>query len=270
MVSYAKSVKRRPKIEYFGEYIIRPLAHVLVVPLARIGFKPHWLVLFHTALGVLAGWQIASSHFVLAAALVAIKTVLDAADGQLARATEQTSVLGRYLDSEGDVLVNLALFVGVAVQTKLWFLSLLAFVVLTIFLSLDFNFEYLFQTARGQVFRPEPHDPKETGVVKILKNIYQVFFGVQDKYIRAFANARFAALTKNKKPDEAALLAYHDETTILYLTNLGLAEQMTILCLCLLLAKPAWFLYWCVVLVVLVVGLQLQREIKLRAHLKRQ
>ena len=47
---------------------------------------------------------------VAAALLLQLKTVLDNADGQLARAAGKESVLGRYLDSESDLLVNAALF----------------------------------------------------------------------------------------------------------------------------------------------------------------
>ena len=46
----------------------------------------------------------------LAAVLLQVKTVLDGADGQLARALDRVTVLGRYLDSESDLLVDAALF----------------------------------------------------------------------------------------------------------------------------------------------------------------
>ena len=51
-----------------------------------------------------------SGQLVAAALLLQLKTVLDNADGQLARATGRVTVLGRYLDSESDCSSNAALF----------------------------------------------------------------------------------------------------------------------------------------------------------------
>ena len=49
---------------------------------------------------------LAGDNLVAAALLLQLKTVLDNADGQLARRPERESVLGRYLDSESDLLVE--------------------------------------------------------------------------------------------------------------------------------------------------------------------
>ena len=51
--------------------------------------------------------------FLLAAILIQVKTVLDNADGQLARLSGRITAFGRYLDSELDLFVNAALFAGV-------------------------------------------------------------------------------------------------------------------------------------------------------------
>ena len=55
----------------------------------------------------------ARGHLVAAALLVQLKTLLDNADGQLARLTGRVTAFGRYLDSECDLLVNAALFAAV-------------------------------------------------------------------------------------------------------------------------------------------------------------
>ena len=47
-----------------------------------------------------------------------LKTLLDNADGQLARLTGSTSAFGRYLDSELDLLVNAALFAAAILATR--------------------------------------------------------------------------------------------------------------------------------------------------------
>ena len=54
--------------------------------------------------------ELGRGSLLVAALLVQLKTLLDNADGQLARLTGRTSAFGRYLDSEVDLLVNAALF----------------------------------------------------------------------------------------------------------------------------------------------------------------
>ena len=60
----------------------------------------------------------AQGRFLLAAILVQAKTVLDNADGQLARLSGRITAFGRYLDSELDLFVNAALFAAVAVAHR--------------------------------------------------------------------------------------------------------------------------------------------------------
>ena len=84
-----------------------------MAPAARLRLKPTQIVLFHTGLVLLAAWQLRRGQLLAPAALLQLKTVLDNLDGQLARATDQTTLTGRYLDSELDVLGNLALLVSV-------------------------------------------------------------------------------------------------------------------------------------------------------------
>jgi phosphatidylglycerophosphate synthase len=47
---------------------------------------------------------------IMAGACITIKDILDSADGQLARAKQQYSRMGRFLDSLGDILVNILVF----------------------------------------------------------------------------------------------------------------------------------------------------------------
>ena len=76
-----------------------------------------------------------------AAVLLQVKTLLDGADGQLARASGRVTVLGRYLDSESDLLVDAFLFAALGHVTGRWWLAVVAFVVLALVLSFDFELE---------------------------------------------------------------------------------------------------------------------------------
>ena len=83
-----------------------------------------------------------TARFARGALLVQLKTLLDNADGQLARLTRRVSAFGRYLDSEVDLLVNAALFAALGGDRTAGARArgLLA---LTSVLSLNFNVERL-------------------------------------------------------------------------------------------------------------------------------
>ncbi|RTI07705.1 CDP-alcohol phosphatidyltransferase, partial [Thermus scotoductus] len=116
------------------------------------------VLLFHTGLALLAAWLLYRGEDLWAALLLQLKTVLDNADGQLARLRGEVSALGRYLDTEMDFLGNLALFVALALRTGEGEKALLAFLVFTLVQSFDFNLERLYREARGLPLPEEPQD----------------------------------------------------------------------------------------------------------------
>src|SRR5581483_8608545 len=99
------------------ETVFRPLAHLVVVPLARLRVPPPAVVVTAAAFGLESAAELARGHLVVAAALLQAKTILDNADGQLARLTGRVTAFGRYLDSELDLVVNAALFAAIGYET---------------------------------------------------------------------------------------------------------------------------------------------------------
>jgi archaetidylinositol phosphate synthase len=261
---FQKSLKARPRVEYASEYFFRPIAHVVVMALLPLRVPPPALVVFHTCLGVLAGLLIARGDFIWAAILIQIKTVLDNADGQLARASGMVSETGRYLDTEGDFIVNIALFLGLGAWTGQWFLAIIALVIFTLVLSADFNWEYLYRKERNEHFRPSPDTSGENQtVLKNLEWFYATVFKPQDEAIRAFSERRFEAVYA-KHPNSAARaqarLEYFEADSLLVLANLELSTQLAVLGLCLVLGVPALFLWFVVACGIAVVTLQIWRE----------
>ena len=269
---FQQSLKARPRVEYVSEYFFRPVAHLCVLLLLPLRVPPTWLVVFHSCLGVLAGGLIAGGELIWAAALIQVKTVLDNADGQLARASNMVSETGRYLDTEGDFIVNAALFAGLGALTGQWILALLAFAVFTLLLSTDFNWEYLYRTERGEGFRAAPDSSRENKkVLRGLQRFYEIVFKPQDLWIRRVAETRFAALyarCPNEHARAAARLAYHDADSLLVLANLELSTQLLILGVCLVLGAPAVFLWFVLLCGAAVVVLQLRREARAAAVLR--
>ena len=186
------------------EKVFRPLAHPLVLLFGRLRVPPPAVVVAAGAAGVAAAVELGRGSLIAAALLVQLKTLLDNADGQLARLTGRISAFGRYLDSEVDLLVNAALFAALAWTTTQPALALAGFLALTSVLSLNFNVERLSRAAGAE---PEA----ETRGTAVLGRIYAVVYAPQDRLAEALV-ARRPALTN---PLAVSLLA-----------NLGMSTQL--------------------------------------------
>ena len=201
------------------EAVFRPLAHPLVLVLARLRVPPPLVVLAAGTAGIAAAVQLGRGSLLVAALLIQLKTLLDNADGQLARLTGRTSAFGRYLDSEVDLLVNAALFAALGWTTGRPALALAGFLALTTVLSINFNAERL---ARAAVAEPEPAGRATT----FLRGVYGVVYAPQDRLAEALA-ARRPALTS---PFSVSLLA-----------NLGMSTQLAAFGLLVALGHPLAF-----------------------------
>ena len=250
----ARTRKPGPTRELVCDYVYRPLAHLVVLALAPLRTPPPAVVLAACCVGLAAAVEIARGHFLVAAALVVGKTVLDNADGQLARATGRVSAFGRYLDSESDLLVNAALFAALGYVTQRPLLALAAFVAVTLVLSANFNLRRLYQLERG--LQSEALS-QASGAAQALRRIYEAVYTPQDRAIEAFVRRRLRRVRSAE-----ARLAYHDRATISLLHNLGLSGQMTALALCLGLARPELALWLALACGVLLVPLELRRGVR--------
>jgi phosphatidylglycerophosphate synthase len=215
----ARSRKPRRGTELLCEHVFRPLAHPLVLVLARLRVPPPVVVAAAGVAGLAAAIALGRGWLLIAALLVQLKTLLDNADGQLARFTGRTSAFGRYLDSEVDLLVNAALFGALAWTTGRVLLALAGFLALTSVLSLNFNAERL---SRGAAAEPDDGG-RPTG---FLRHVYALVYAPQDRLAEALV-ARRPALTS---PRSVSLLA-----------NLGMSTQLAAFGLLLALGHPLAF-----------------------------
>jgi phosphatidylglycerophosphate synthase len=253
---YRRSIKRRPGTELVCEYVFRPAAQLVVLVLRPLRVAPPAVVVANACCGLAGAVAIARGNLVAAALLLQAKTLLDNADGQLARATGRVSVLGRYLDSESDLLANAAVFAALGYATGDVVLALAAFVVLTLVLSLDFDLERLYRRERGDERDPAP--PAPDGVARVLARIYAAVYGTQDRVIERFVERRL----RGAGPDER--LAYHDRATLTILANFGLTTQLAALGVCLAAGRPELYLYVVLGCGVATVPLFLRRELLVR------
>jgi phosphatidylglycerophosphate synthase len=216
--AFARSRKPRRGTELLCERVFRPLAHPLVLALARLRVPPPLVVAASGTAGFAAAVELGRGSLLAAALLVQLKTLLDNADGQLARLTGRTSAFGRYLDSEVDLLVNAALFAALAWRWGAPALALAGFVALTTVLSVNFNAERL---ARGSVAAAGGGR-----ATRLLRLVYGVVYAPQDR-LAEWIVARRPALTA---PRALSLLA-----------NLGMSTQLAVFGLLVAVGHPLAF-----------------------------
>jgi archaetidylinositol phosphate synthase len=243
----SRARKDRVGTELLCEYLFRPLAQVVVDGLRSLRVPPPAVVLMSTAAGISAAVEVARGHLVVAALLLQAKTVLDNADGQLARATRRVTLLGRYLDSECDLAVNAAVFAGLGWYSGRPVAAAAGFLALTAVLSANFNAERLY---RGEGVAPAA----ATGMTRALQRAYAVLYGWQDTLVERYVGWRL------RGANDEARRAYHDRTTVSVLANLGLSTQLAILGACLALGHPSAFVLVVVAELALVVFLFARRE----------
>ena len=242
---------RRAGPELLLEVVFRPLANAFVPLLARAGIAPHAVVLANAAVGLVAALFLASGDLIAAAVLLQVKTLLDNLDGQLARATERVTVVGRYLDTVADLVVNAALFTALGYVTGQPFLAAASFVALTLVLAVDFNVSELYRQAHGIAGqRPAPTGSRSE---RALASVYRALFAPLDGAVRSISAWRF--------PGHQT----YDRFTVTFLANLGLTTQLAALGLCLLLGAPSAFLWFALACLAALVPLQLHAERQARA-----
>jgi phosphatidylglycerophosphate synthase len=254
---FERSIKQRPATELLCEYVFRPVAQVVVLALLPLRVPPPAVVLANGVCGVAAAGEIVRGNLIAAALLLQLKTVLDNADGQLARASGRASVLGRYLDSESDLLVNALVFAALGDVTGRPWLALAGFLALTLVLSVDFNLERLYRRERGEERDPAP---PASGGARILERIYGAVYAPQDRLVERFVEWRLERLGA----DGSGRLAYHDRTTLAVVANFGLSTQLAALGICLALGEPAAYCFVALGCAAALVPLAVRREFRVR------
>jgi archaetidylinositol phosphate synthase len=247
----ARSRKARQGKDLLCEWVFRPVAHVVVLALLPLRVPPPAVVLANAGVGLVGAVEISRHQFVLAAVLLQLKTVLDNADGQLARLSGRVTAFGRYLDSESDLVVNAAIFVALGTQIGPW-LAAAGFVTLTLVLSVNFNVERLYRRERGERAAAMP---EAQGAAAVLARVYAAVYAPQDRLVEGYEAWRL----RRRSPE--ARLAWHDFATVAVIANLGLSPQLATLGVCLALGHPAAYVFVLFGQALLIVALALRREV---------
>lgn len=170
----------------------RPIAKVISTALKDTRFTPIDVTIWFIISGLIAVACILTGYYWFAAFFLIFKSILDAADGELARIKETPSYTGRYLDSVADIILNAIIFLALwyITDANIWY-SILAFLGIQLQGTL-YNYYYVILRNRfdgdttSRVFEyntPIAMKGESQKNVNILFAIYKVLYGSFDKTI---------------------------------------------------------------------------------------
>ncbi len=128
---YEKSLKKRSgnltrKLGFVDKYVNRPLASLLVQMVYHTPITPNGLTCISFVIGLLGVYFFTRgeyTYFVLGGILAQLSSIIDGADGMLARSKNLCSDYGAHLDLFFDRIFDFALIVGIAVGAGIYFKS---------------------------------------------------------------------------------------------------------------------------------------------------
>lgn len=171
----------------------RPIAIKIASLFVNSFFTPVHMTLLFVISGLIAVYCILNGHFITAFLFLLLKSILDAADGELARLKATPSYTGRYLDSISDIILNAIIIYTIwrITETSAW-LALLAFIGIQLQGTL-YNYYYVIlrnkclgadTTSRVfEVKTPTALTGESQNHVNILFAIYKALYGGFDKII---------------------------------------------------------------------------------------
>ncbi len=185
----------------------RPIAKVIANALKHTSFTPIHVSIGCIISGFIAIYCIIQGYYWLAAFFLIFKSILDAADGELARVKQKPSYTGRYLDSVADIILNALFFISIwyVTNTTIW-ICFLAFLGLQLQGTL-YNYYYAILRNKfngdttSRVFEnktPKALKGEAQKHVNILFGLYKLLYGAFDKIIYALdSNANTGKVMPN-------------------------------------------------------------------------
>jgi hypothetical protein len=223
-----------------------PPGRWLAVHLVDSAVSPIHLTLAFTVAGLAAASLFAIGRGLwLAALLLVIKSTLDAADGGLARARGRSSRVGRFLDSDCDFIVNVALYAGIAAGLvgrtgQLLYVAnaFIALVSAMLQVSLYNHYYVMYRLATGgdRTSRVDEDEPAgyawdDPTLLAWLYLAYRLIYGWQDSLVTYLDQV---AAPGAPVPSRQYMTA---------VSVLGLGAQLALVALCGLLGHPEWALW---------------------------
>ena len=246
--------------ELINIYLLRPLAAIIIWLVYPTSITPNHITLLAILTGLGAAWLYSvntAASIAIAGLLVTLKDILDDADGQLARAKQMYSRPGRFLDSIGDFVVDLALFAAItevvfqSAPTALSvIMGILAFWGITLRVSYHvfYQVSFLHLEERYKLNRITEEitdeDRKGDQVALRLQQIFLLLYGWQDSMMY-----RIDEWCRRGLNDEERLGKWYSDRVGLRLSGfLGFGTELGLLTLCSLIGALREYLYLNVIL----------------------
>jgi hypothetical protein len=252
---YKKTLKSNLSDELINTYLLRPVAGGIVRVLYRTSVTPNQVTIASTVAGlVAAGFYLNGEALTTAVAglLVTLKDVLDSADGQLARAKQQYSRIGRFLDSLGDFVVDVAVFaaigwtlLGSSGDWRIVVLSLAGLIGITLRVSYHVFYQtsFLHLEERYQVNRVTeditPDDLSGDPMALRLQRAFLFIYGWQDRLM-----FRIDIWCRRGYAEREFLTAWYSDEKGLRLSGLaGIGTELFLLMICSVFNELRLYLY---------------------------
>ena len=178
----------------------RPFAKFIASFLKNTSATPIHVTLAFGVCGLTAIHCLFKGYFIAAGLLLILKSILDAADGELSRLKNTPSYVGRYLDSIFDIILNFMFIFsfGLLSNTPIW-MTFLAFICVQLQGTL-YNYYYVILRnisvggdSTSKVFEqktPMAFEGEDQKTVNIMFLIFNILYGFFDRFIQGLdANA---------------------------------------------------------------------------------
>ncbi|MGV9004576.1 CDP-alcohol phosphatidyltransferase family protein [Flavobacterium sp.] len=177
----------------FGRLLANLCKNTFVTPV-------HITLLFGIA-GLCAIYFMLNGYFLLAGTFMVLKSMIDAADGELARMKKTPSYFGRYLDSVFDIILNFLFLSAIGYITKeSVFMILAAFFCIQLQGTL-YNYYYVILRNNSdggdktskifEIAVPKALPGESQKSVTLMFKIYQIVYGIYDKIIYSLDSKAF-------------------------------------------------------------------------------
>lgn len=183
----------------------RPFGKFLANKLKNTRFTPIHVTLLFGVSGLIAIYCILQGHYFLAGFFIILKSMIDAADGELARLKNTPSYTGRYLDSVFDIILNFLFLMTICYVSKTSFwTTLLAFFCIQLQGTL-YNYYYVILRNKSvggdttsKIFEyksPKALPGESQKSVDILFRIYTIVYGAFDTIIHTLDKEAYKVKT---------------------------------------------------------------------------
>ena len=174
----------------------RPIAKWIAETLKNTSATPIHVTIAFGISGLIAVACLLTEHYWAAGAFLILKSILDAADGELSRVKNTPSYTGRYLDSIFDIILNALIFATIGyISNGSWFYTFLAFIGLQLQGTL-YNYYYVIlrhKDAGGDITSrviedktPTAFEGESQRTVNVLFFFFTLFYGLFDRIIYEF------------------------------------------------------------------------------------